>query len=187
MPAKKTAKARKNVTTTRPQLQVQPETLRMSASQVATLRDLFWHNVVRDMLNGLSMLTEKQPELFDGRFGVLTNHGERVPIGHIQPVFALSVPSKADKDCSLAVQCTVFRIQTPGGEVFTLPVHEIRGLHALTPELVDQLQKIAEEEAERESEETGSGPARPFGFAAFAALPKMIPVSPFPAPEHPTE
>jgi len=147
------------------------------------MRDLFWCNVVREMLNGLSVLCQQQPEQFDGRFGVLTREGERIPIGHVMPVFACSIPGSAeDRDASAAVQCTVFRIQTPEGEVFTLPVQEVRAVHTLTPQLLEQLQKMAEAEAATEGEENGE--TRPFGLAAYAALPKG-PMQP--EPEGPTE
>jgi hypothetical protein len=141
----------------------------MSPSQMNAMRDLFWCNVVRDMLNGLSVLCQQQPELFDGRFGILMRRGERIPVAHVYPLFACSIDgSQVERDASAAVQCTVFRVQTPEGEVFTIPVHEVRGLHSMTPELIEKLQKLAAEE-EGEGED---GESRPFGLAAFAALPK---------------
>ncbi len=157
----------------------------LSVHAVLEMRRLYWSNLLRDMLMGLAALQDKQPELFDGRSAVLTHQGERIAISSIQPVLALSMAMPGpQREASLAVQCTVFRIQTPGGEVFTLPLEEIRGVHMLTAELVDKLQKLADQE-EDESEGTGgsSGHA-PFGFAAFAALPKR---PPGPPPEHPSE
>lgn len=145
---------------------------RMSPGAMHAMRDLFWYNVVRDMLNGLTMLSHKQPELFDGRFGILTRRGERIPVAGIAPMFACSIPgSPEERDASAAVQCTVFQVTTPDGEVFTLPVHEIRGLHTMTQELLEKLQNLAEDE------ETGDKEVepRPFGLAAFAALPKPMP------------
>jgi hypothetical protein len=154
----------------------------LDTQQTTALRDLFWNNVVKDMLNGMSMLVETQPELFDGRFGILTRHGERIPIAHIHPLFACSVPgTQAERDVSAAVQCTVFRIQTPEGEVFTLPVQEIRALHTMTPELIEKLQSLSEQEAEGDKEPSDD---HPFGLAAFTALPKGPTIA---APEHPTE
>lgn len=154
----------------------------MSPGDVIELRQLFWSNVVRDMLMGLSALQEKQPELFDGRSAILTHQGERIAIAQLQPVFAVSVTKDGPQhDASIAVQCTVFRVQTPGGEVFTLPIQEIRGMHMLTPELVTKLQHLEEDE----EDDAGDGrPAHPFGFAAFASLPKAPPAPP---PDHPTE
>jgi hypothetical protein len=144
----------------------------MDIGQTIAMRDLFWSNVVREMLNGMSVLCQQQPELFDGRFGVLTRDGERIPIGHVTPLFACSIPTaQEDRDASVAVQCTVFQLTTPEGEVFTLPVHEIRGLHTMTQELLEKLQKLAEEEEGDEE----NGEPRPFGLAAFAALPKPQP------------
>lgn len=154
----------------------------MTPGDVIELRQLFWSNVVRDMLMGLSALQEKQPELFDGRSAILTHQGERIAIAQLQPVFAVSVPKDGSQhDASIAVQCTVFRVQTPGGEVFTLPIQEIRGLHMLTPELVNKLQQL---EADEEDDSHPGKSEHPFGFAAFAALPKKEPAPP---PEHPTE
>jgi hypothetical protein len=150
------------------------------------LRDVFWSNVVRDMLNGLSVLSQQQPELFDGRFAVLTHQGERIPIAGVTPIFACSIPgSREERDASAAVQCTVFRIQTPGGEVFTLPIQQIRGLHTMTPELLEQLQRAAGEDGpESEDGAPARGGGKPFGFAAFSALPKHALE---PAPEQPME
>ena len=157
-----------------------------SPLELTAVRDLFWHNIAREMLSGLSVLCQKQPEMFDGRFAVLTRAGERIPIGSISPLFAVSVPGKGpDHDASLAVQCTVFRIQTPGGEVFTLPVQEVRALHTLTPELIEELQKTAEgDDGEPGDSIARTAGERPFGLAAFTALPKLPTQA---APLHPTE
>lgn len=144
------------------------------AGSILRTRELYWHNVVREMLNGLSVMCQQQPEVFDGRFAVLTHAGERIAIGRIFPLFACSIPGSSwEREASTAVQCTVFRIITPDGEVFTLPISEVRGLHSLTPELVEQLQKLAEAQQSGDTGEDGERPeARPFGLAAFAALPK---------------
>ncbi|MBX3359219.1 MAG: hypothetical protein KF745_12420 [Phycisphaeraceae bacterium] len=134
-----------------------------SVPNVLAMRELFWHNVVREMLTALSMMQGTRPELFDGRTAVLTRQGERIPIAEIFPLFACGIPgTPAVREASVAVECTVFRLKTPGGEVFTFPVSEIRGLHSLTPELVQQLEQAAL------SDETIGGPSGPFGFAAFA-------------------
>jgi hypothetical protein len=170
---------------------------RLCPPDVNSLRDAFWCNVLRDMLNALVMLSQQQPELFDGRFAVLTKGGERIPIAEISPVFAVSMAGdESEREASLAVQCTVFRVQTPGGEVFTLPVQEIRALHTMTPALLDRLQREADREAPRgrPPRRPTPRPARngdaddedrpPFGFAAFTALPKLPPQ---PAPDNPME
>lgn len=157
-------------------------TVRIDASQLADLRQLFWHNVVREMLLGLASAAAARPELLDGRFGLLTRAGERIPIAAVSPVFGMSVRgSEADQAASAAVQMTVFRIATPEGEVFTLPVSEVRGFHELTPELLERL-----EQAEREVEEAERKPVsdHPFGLAAFRTLP---PVPHGPAPTDPME
>jgi hypothetical protein len=135
-------------------------------SDVLALRQLFWHNVVREMLTGLSVMSAsgQHKEMFDGRIGVLTHAGERIGIGEVFPMFACGIPgSAAERAASIAVECTVFRIRTPGGEVFTLPLHEIRGMHSLTPELVKQL----EQEAMARLAEADKEKPAPFGLAAF--------------------
>ncbi len=158
----------------------------MSATELIALRDVFWNNVAQEMLNGLSVLSQQHPEMFDGRFAVLTHGGERIPIARVDPIFACSLPfDKAEKRMSMAVQSTVFRVQTPAGEVFTIPLHEIRGLHALTPELIAKMQQALGEEGASSNGETGEGStSKPFGLAAFAALPKK-PLGP--APSEPGE
>ena len=74
--------------------------------------------------------------------------------------------SKAERDRSAAVQCTVFQIRTPTGESHTLPLHEIRGFHALTDELMQHLEKMSVMHQQR----NGPQSAEPFGFAAFTSL-----------------
>jgi hypothetical protein len=135
-------------------------------SLVTLQRQLFWENVVREMLTGLSMLRDSQPELFDGRIALLTRGGERIPIADVTPMFACGIPgSAAERAASIAVECTVFRVRTPGGEVFTLPLAEIRSLHTLTPELMQELEKEAGENAGE-----GGDNAKPFGLAAFRSI-----------------
>jgi hypothetical protein len=154
----------------------------MSPNEYECLRQAFWENIIGEMLMSMSAMVEKQKDVFDGRVAVLTKGGERVPIADVTPLFAMTmIDSKADRDASRAVQCTVFRITTPAGEVFTLPLHEIRALHSLTPELIERIQQ------EREEEDVDQhGIDRPFGFAAFQALPK--PAEPVrEAPEDPME
>jgi len=141
----------------------------------AQTRTLFWHNVVREMLNDLSIMCQTRPDLFDGRFGIITHHGVRIGIKSIFPLFACSIPGTSwERDASVAVQCTVFRIATPDGEIYTLPVHEIAAVHSMTPELIEQMAR-AEQEAEGNQDEEVD--PRPFGLAAFTALPKPPPTS----------
>ncbi|MGE3107644.1 MAG: hypothetical protein AB7G11_17030 [Phycisphaerales bacterium] len=126
-------------------------------------RDLYWENVVREMLTGLSMMQGQPAEMFDGRIAVLTRGGERIPIADVFPMFACALTNSAEERAfSVAVECTVFRIRTPSGEAFTLPLQEIRGLHALTPELVKRLEQ---ESLERLGAPEAS--STPFGFAAY--------------------
>ncbi len=149
-------------------------------------RDLFWQNVVREMLSGLAAAaatsggrlsvgpkgaaTGGSPvhDLFDGRMAVVTRLGQRIPIADVTPLFACSIPSSGpsaamDRAISADVQCTVFQITTPGGEVYTLPVHEIAMIHSLSHQLVERLQQAAVQQA-------APGDDRPFGFAAFTSL-----------------
>lgn len=163
------------------------EPLTAQPGEVAHLRELFWHNVVREMLTGLMVVAESRPELLDGRFAILTKGGERIPIAQVAPVFGFSANGdRAEREASAVVQMTVFRIATPDGEVYTLPVTEVRGFHELTPELIARLQQ-AEKDAEAAAAPSPGEPARdapPFGLAAFTALPKLPPT---PAPMHPME
>lgn len=159
----------------------------IDAASLDALRGLFWHNVVRELLTGLASVAAKRPELLDGRFAVLTHGGERIPIAQVTPVFGMSVRgSQEERAASGAVQMTVFRIATPDGEVFTLPVSEVRGFHELTPELLQRLEQ-AESEVGGDGEDGDTvkrGSEHPFGLAAFQALPR-VPM--MPAPTEPTE
>lgn len=141
--------------------------------RIMALRELFWHNVVREMLTSLAMLSERAAStpdgdpnpaaaILDGRLAVITAAGERIPIAHVAPLFACGVPgTEVQRALSIAVECTVFQITAPSGEQYTLPLHEIRGIHAFTEELMKQLQEEARAQ---------SGAAAPFGFAAFTSL-----------------
>jgi len=129
-----------------------------------TLRALFWTNVAREMLTSLSaMLTvQNQPSALDGRLSILTHAGERIPIAEVHPLFACSIPgTDAERDLSAAVQCSVFRVVTPSGEAFTLPLSEVRAFHAVSEELQRRIQE------EMGGVDSGTG-GEPFGFAAFA-------------------
>ncbi len=150
-------------------------------------RDLFWQNVVREMLGGLAAAaatsggrlsvgpkgaaTGGSPvhDLFDGRMAVVTRLGQRIPIADVTPLFACSIPSggpssATDRAIAADVQCTVFQITTPGGEVYTLPVHEIAMIHSLSHQLVERLQQATS------AQTANPGDGRPFGFAAFTSL-----------------
>jgi len=126
--------------------------------QTLAYRELFWHNVLREMLMSLSVMAttrESEPydpameaamrETFDGRLAIITTTGIRIAIAEVHPLFACSVPvSKAQRHLSARVQCTVFQIRTPNGEVHTVPLHEIRGFHALTDELMQHLSQMSQ-------------------------------------------
>lgn len=145
---------------------------------VTSARELFWQNVMREMLTSLSVLTASKesrhsaatdatgqplrPDMFDGRLAVFTALGQRIPIAGVYPLFACGIQtSDADKALSMAVECTVFQIHTPGGEVFTLPLHEIRSFHSLSEELIEQLKHAGGGEEPQQE---------PFGFAAYTSL-----------------
>lgn len=102
--------------------------------------------------------------VFDGRLAVITSLGQRIPIAEVHPVFACGIRGPEGANLlSAIVECSVFEIRTPGGEVYTLPIHEIKAFHALTPELVEELGKAAGVHEEGNATE-------PFGFAAFTSL-----------------
>ncbi len=154
--------------------------------RVQARRDLFWSNVVRDSLMALASAaasssarlsptptaaqhsTKPVDSLFDGRMGVITTLGQRIPIADIFPVFACSsTGSIADRERSTDVQCTVFRITTPTGETYTLPVSQIIGIHSLSEDLIKQLEAASEDMQE---DGPDSEHRLPFGFAAYTSL-----------------
>lgn len=130
------------------------------------VRHIFWQNVIQQVLTAFNRQAAANPALMDGRMAILTHGGERVALKAVHPLFACTVNvSPHDRALSELVQCTVFEIHTPGGEVVTMPLEEIRGLHVLTEELAEQLKAAAggaDADAEDDSE--------PFGFAAFTTL-----------------
>lgn len=164
------------------------------------MRELFWNNVIREILTALSAMTiaalessvssdnaaaladaagkptgmavEEDPELsdaFDGRMAAILANGNRIPIAGVAPLFACGVPGTlGERSLSMAVECTVFQITTPAGEAYTLPLHEIRGFHALTDQLMAQVTAAAQNGDADESE-------TPFGFAAFTSLARGMP------------
>lgn len=130
------------------------------------LRSMFWQNVVQQMLTSFPERVQQDPEIADGRLSVLTRGGDRIPIRAVVPLFSLSVPVDPElRALSVAVQCSVFEIHTPHGEVVTLPLEEIRGVHSLSEQLVAQLKEMTQEMAGDETE--------PFGFAAFTSMAKQ--------------
>jgi hypothetical protein len=150
-------------------------------------REIFWHNVVREILSSLAataaMLsgrlsatasgaatgTSPEHEMFDGRMAVITRLGQRIPIADVYPVFACSVPTArgmGERMRSADVQCSIFQIRTPTGEVYTLPVHEIMAVHSLSESLVRKMESLAAAKAGLKPDEE----KEPFGFAAFRRL-----------------
>lgn len=162
-------------------------------SELAQAREMFWQNVTRELLTALAMQRSRlaaeaeverrrtvargepdpgPPEPlpgFDGRMAIVTRLGERIPIADITPLFACSIGgSSRERALSEDVQCTVFQVRTPSGEVYTFPIHEIRGIHALTEEAMRALHEQAADEEGRQL--TGV----PFGFAAFTSLAREL-------------
>lgn len=163
-----------------------------AAPGMAHAREMFWQNVTREMLTSLSMqrarmiahaesqrkqiIAQGNPDPgpikdlpgFDGRVAVVTRHGDRIPIADITPLFACSIGGSSRKRAlSEDVQCTVFQIRTPSGEVYTFPIHEIRAVHALSEEAMQSMKKEAEKD-------NGSDGDAPFGFAAFTSLSREL-------------
>lgn len=153
--------------------------------RVQARRDLFWSNVVRDSLMAMASAAASSSarlnpgpaaaqhsmkpvdDLFDGRMGIITSLGQRIPIADIFPLFACSsTGSQQDRERSTDVQCTVFRITTPTGESYTLPLSQIIGIHSLSESLVKQLESASEHMQEEEH----PGERLPFGFAAYTSL-----------------
>lgn len=105
---------------------------------------------------------------FDGRMAVITQLGVRIAIADVFPLFACSVgETSLERALSEDVQCSVFQIRTPQGEVHTLPVHEIRSFHSLSEELMRQIAAASSREDER-----GLKTTVPFGFGAYTSLAK---------------
>lgn len=144
-------------------------------------RTVFWQNVVREMLVALPGLAARHPQIMDGRIALLTRSGERIPIAGVEPLFPCSIAAPETIQLCMAVQCTVFNIRTPTGEVFTLPLEEIRSVHTLTDELVREIEQAVEAMSE-------DGVTEPFGFAAFTSLARQAKAenrAPLPADQPP--
>lgn len=168
----------------------------LPAGEVRALRELFWQNVLRELLSALVVasmkrhaptkgstsgsMSKEEEALLDGRVGLVTRRGERIPVASIIPVFAATAGrTPMQRAMSAAVEGTVFQIATPAGEVYTLPLHEVRGFHALSQELMQQLSG--------EEEPGGNQHDTPFGFAAFTSLARTTlrkPVSDAPGAGH---
>ncbi|MFO0862092.1 MAG: hypothetical protein U0570_16235 [Phycisphaerales bacterium] len=159
----------------------------MEPRETKLLREMLWQNVVREMLTALCIETgqgdaDGKPRVLDGRLTLITFRGERIPIGAVRPLINFGVgTTAAEKQLSVMLQGTVFQIVTPDGDVFTLPLHEIRGLHALSESIMQQLQSTAED-----AQQATNGV--PFGFAAFTSLAHGLKDRPIPqAPDDPSE
>jgi hypothetical protein len=208
----------------------------LTPTQAAALRELFWQNVVREILTSLSMASAQrmalgnpdrdsyddiapdveapdagagvaadnghvdadeageeghiapprgggdQQELFDGRMALLLKNGERIPIGDVFPVFACGINTEMERSLSVALECSVFQVRTPRGQVYTIPLHEVRAFHALSPELMRRLEQSSRRNGNAVPEQV------PFGFAAFTSLARgALPFGLEAAPMDPTE
>ena len=183
-----------------------------TAREVIAARELFWNNVIREILTSLSVMCSMRPAappsdeaaadahargtlapppdangydptLFDGRLAVVTRGGERVAISDVYPLFACGVNNPHDRGLAVALECTVFQIRTPDGHIFTLPLEEIRAFHALTPEFLAKLARVTRRKRGPKDQDE----QMPFGFAAFTSLVQGLPRPMEPAPEHPIE
>ncbi len=134
--------------------------------RLGELREVYWQNVAREMLVAFATLSRTTPDIMDGRVSVLTSLGERIPVADVEPLFPCSVVGDPkSRDLCMAVQCTVFNIRTPMGEIVTLPLHEIISVRVLSDDLLRQL--------EAASSRVSSGKeSEPFGFAAYTSLAK---------------
>ena len=154
-----------------------PGTIALGPAAVASARELYWQNLIREMLVKLATIRLRrpisttvgpysppagEPDFFDGRLAVITSLGQRIPIAGVEPAVACNIMGN-DRGLANAVECTVFRILSPTGETYTLPVHEIRSFHALTDELVNSIVAASTPDEE---------PETPFGFEAFTSLAK---------------
>lgn len=158
-----------------------------TASMVQARRDVFWQNVTREVLmamaaaaaantgritatpKGAANSPSPVSDMFDGRMGIITTLGQRIPIADVIPVFAVSKPGCAeDRLRSNDVQCSVFRISTPTGESYTLPIHHIAGIHSMSEALANQLEAAARDMEDKDAD----GNRLPFGFAAYTSLAK---------------
>jgi hypothetical protein len=133
-------------------------------------RELFWQNMLQEILVGLASMShsKKDEEMFDGRLALITRLGHRIPIGSVLPLFACGVPGTEDsRELSVGIECTIFQIITPSGEVYTLPLHEISMFHTLTEALVERVKAAA---VQAQTESSDDKQEHPFGFAAFTSL-----------------
>lgn len=206
---------------------VEPIADALEPDKVSLMRELFWQNVIREILTSLSAVAalrpadfehsaemvrsagsdrapeegtgaaivstsgtgmedtgeRYQPELFDGRMSVILRNGERIPIADVFPIFACSINTPAERPLAVAVECSVFQIRTPQGQVFTLPLHEIRTFHALSPELLKRIAASARKQQRRAEVPEDM----PFGFAAYTSLSQGAPHVVPEAPAHPIE
>lgn len=136
-------------------------------SRVVEQRTAYWQNVVREMLAAFAILAHRMPQITDGRVSIVTSLGERIPLAGVEPLFPCTVVSDPrERQLCITVQCTVFNIRTPLGEVVTVPLHEITSVRVLSDELLRELEAAFNESGAKPENE-------PFGFAAFTSLAKQ--------------
>lgn len=149
----------------------------MSPRQVLELRQLLWTNLLRETLSALCMETERlerarrdgaEPDggahPLDGHVALMTATGERIQVAGVKPAMQFAVARTAhERQVAMALDSTIFQIRTPAGDIFTLPVSEVTGIHGLSDSIMRQLQA-----AERPSDEGQE--AQPFGFAAYTSV-----------------
>jgi hypothetical protein len=155
---------------------IPPASTPLSPSQIRALREVFWQNVLREILVSLATISQRRSnartdddhaaDALDGRLGLILGSGKRLSITDVFPVFAAGVgKSSRDRALSAAVECTVFQVRSVEGEVFTIPLSQIRGFHTLDEALMARIQEAARSQGE-------DGQGEPFGFAAYTSLAK---------------
>jgi hypothetical protein len=138
---------------------------------------------------GGSEALQFDPAMFDGRMALILKDGQRIGIADVTPLFACGISAPDQRALAMAVECSVFQVRTPDGHVFTIPLHEIRAFHSMTPELWDRVQRQARAARPRRTRR-GETDEVPFGFAAFTSMARGIagmPALPGEAPAGPTE
>lgn len=210
---------------------------RLDAASLLATRELFWQDVIRELLSSLAAMsamrpgepappdtpastpspatptavlrlpsprgaaespaeqpTTEEPEvaaalgfdpsLFDGRLAIVTRGGDRIGIAAVTPILSCGPFERASRSLANVVACSAFEIRSPEGNVFTLPLSEIRAFHTVTPELLERLTASARKRLQRR----GGQVQEPFGFAAFTSVARGLrPDTLGPAPEHPME
>lgn len=140
------------------------------------MRQLFWFNVVREMLTAMAVRTSEaqraaesgaMPEgagaPLNGQMSIITRLGARLPVAAVIPMVAANPAARGEaKALAMLVQCSVFQIVTTDGEQWILPIHEVASFQAISEQ--------AAADIERANLAARDDRGEPFGFAAFTSL-----------------